>query len=202
MEARYPDNPELVAERQHWARQCVDFVREVVGLPVVEVTDAVDGFLPHVRVKGGGLQVDVAQCYPGDVLHEAGHVALIPAQFRPLAEGGLEAVNEAMAEFLKAHPDGLLSWPENPVCRAVMQVSECEATAWQYAAAVEVGLPMTWLFPPGSYENEGDTELLRLRHNRHMGINGLQAAQWTQVRHNPHRPLPVYPQLAQWLSPV
>jgi hypothetical protein len=199
---RNSSDPAVNAERQRWSQVCVSFVRNVVGLRVDEVSVPADTVLPHVRIHEGGLLVDVARCYPGDVLHEAGHIAIMPGAFRPLANGDLKAVGKAMRKHLEDHPEGLATHPEDPVCRALIQVSDPEVTAWQYAAAVAVGLPMQWLFPPGTYGDEGPDILRSLQHSAYVGINGLQAAHWTVIRANPHRKLPVYPQLAHWLSPV
>ena len=49
-------------------------------------------FLPGVRVDRGRLLVDEARLlYPGDLLHEAGHVAIMPAAERREREGDVGA---------------------------------------------------------------------------------------------------------------
>jgi hypothetical protein len=54
----------------------VAFLREI-GIPVEAVELADDTFLPGVAVTGGGLRVDPSRLnWPGDLLHEAGHVAV------------------------------------------------------------------------------------------------------------------------------
>ena len=54
----------------------VAFIREV-GIPVEAAVLAGDTFLPGVAVMGGRLRVDPARlAWPGDLLHEAGHVAV------------------------------------------------------------------------------------------------------------------------------
>lgn len=190
------DHPD--PERCAWTLRCVDFVRSI-GVPVSLVRN-VDGFLPAIRIETGGLLVDVDRCYPGDVFHEAGHLATIPAQFRALATGELSVVQQAMDEWLQAHPDGLLSDPEDAVCRQILQCGEAEATAWQYAAAHAVGLPQAWLFSPGAYDGEDDMVLFGLRTNSYLGINGLQAARWTVARRSSTIDGPVYPEMCQWLA--
>ncbi len=55
----------------------VAFVR-AIGIPVMEGTVAADSFLPAVTVIGGGVLVDRARLkWPGDILHEAGHLAVL-----------------------------------------------------------------------------------------------------------------------------
>lgn len=190
-------------ERAVWARRAMDFVRSI-GIKVEEIPAQADldgSFLPNVRVVNGSLEVVAAEVFPGDILHEAGHLAVIPAPFRPLATGDLSAVEEAMGAYLEANPDGLAKWPEDPVSRAIFQSSDQEATAWQFAAAKAMQLPDVWLFPEDSYDGEADVVLQRLQVNEYMGINGLQAAGWTQVRKNPVKKAPVFPELAFWLHP-
>lgn len=182
-----------------WAVRCLDFVLSI-GIPVMEVR-CVEGFLPAIRVEAGGLLVDPSRCFPGDILHEAGHVATMPAQFRPLACGDLMAANTAMSAWLDANPTLLEQMPEDPVARGCLQCGEAEATAWQYAAAVAMGLPEEWIFPVDGYEGQGRATLHGLRTNCYLGINGLQTAGWTHVRMQIDSSLPVYPSMARWLAP-
>ncbi|SFK58797.1 hypothetical protein SAMN02799626_04666 [Caulobacter sp. UNC279MFTsu5.1] len=54
----------------------VAFLRQV-GVPVEVASLDHETFLPGVAVAGGGLRVDPARlAWPGDLLHEAGHVAV------------------------------------------------------------------------------------------------------------------------------
>lgn len=192
--------PLATEEAQHWTRAILVFLQDI-GLPVEQATLGNDTFLPAVRVCSGGLVVDVEHAFPGDVLHEAGHLAVAPARYRHLADGNLKALNLALTRHLQEHGEGLMTYPEDPLCRACLQADEQSATAWQYAAAQHLGLPDRWLFPVNSYEGEPEVVLRGLKASNYMGINGLQAAGWTLVRANPARSLPVYPQLAFWLSP-
>lgn len=190
------------ASRQQWAEKAVAFVRSI-GLAVRDAgrEELTGSFVPGIRIEAGGLVVDVENVFPGDVLHEAGHLATIPEAFRPEANGTLGAVSRNMTRYLDAHPEGLACWPEDPLCRAILQCGDTEATAWQYAAAQHIGLPDAWLFPPGSFDGNAEETLLRLKWGRDMGINGLQAAGWTKVHAHGNPALPLYPQLAFWLHP-
>jgi hypothetical protein len=54
----------------------VAFLRRI-GIPIEVAALANDTFLPGVVVAGGGLRVDPSRLsWPGDLLHEAGHVAV------------------------------------------------------------------------------------------------------------------------------
>jgi len=191
---------ELLAERQRWAAAAVDFVRSI-GISVSEgvAADLKGSFVPGVRIAAGGLIVDIETVFPGDVLHEAGHLAIIPEQFRHLADGTLRAVFNAMTQHLKDNPMAIAAWPEDRVCRGILQSGEAEAAAWQYAAAQHIGLPDEWLFPPESFQGEPEDTLLRLKANQYFGINGLQSAGWTRVHAMGNPTLPLYPKLTFWL---
>lgn len=187
------------ARQAHWAGQAVSFLR-ALGLSVVEVP-GVSGFLPHVAVVNGALHVDVLNVLPGDLLHEAGHLALMPSRYRSKAHGQLGAAFKAMLSHLDEHPDGLSSYPECRCCRAVLQASDPEATAWQYAAACAIGLPDDLLFPANAFGGTAHEVLFALNQNTYLGIHGLRAAQWTAVSARTARGLPVFPELAFWLQP-
>ena len=95
-----------------------------IGLPVCVGEIPEQTILPGVQVACGGLIVDESRlAYPGDLLHEAGHLAVIPAaQRNSLAGDTGESGGEEMA-----------------------------AIAWSYAAALHLGLSPTWSFmPPGT----------------------------------------------------
>ncbi len=60
----------------------IAFVRGI-GIPVIEGTVAGDSFLPAVAVVEGKVIVDRARLnWPGDILHEAGHLAVLEAEAR------------------------------------------------------------------------------------------------------------------------
>jgi hypothetical protein len=73
----------------------VAFLRRV-GIPVEAAPLDDDTFLPGIAVAGGGLRVDPERlAWPGDLLHEAGHVAVSdPAA---LGEGVSDDPGEEMA---------------------------------------------------------------------------------------------------------
>lgn len=192
---------ETLNSREYWVSKAIGFVRGI-GLTVTisEEADLKDAFIPYVRVEAGGMTISGA-VFPGDILHEAGHLAVIPGDFRPLAVDSLSAVMNAMTKYIENNPHGLAQWPEDPTSRAILQSGEAEATAWQYAAAQAIGLPDEWLFPPDSYEGESAQVLQYLKSKTHLGVNGLQAAGWTVQRKQEYRESAVFPALNFWLHP-
>ncbi len=84
------------------------------------------GFLPGVQMVSGGLRVDLdALLYPGDLLHEAGHLAVMTPERR--AE-----------EFPQSSEPA----------------EEMGAIAWSYAAALHVGLPPEIVFHEYGYRGQ------------------------------------------------
>jgi len=188
--------------REQWAYRAIDFVRSI-GIPVTTTSgeDIAGAFTPYCRIEAGGLVVNPEKVFPGDILHEAGHIAVMPARFRPSASGTLGKSLREMKDYLDAHSDAIGRFPEDPTIRGIVQSGEAEAAAWQYAAAQHIGLPDMWLFPPESFEGQPEDALLRLKTNSYLGINGLQAAGWTKVRTTSRLDAPTYPELAFWLYP-
>jgi hypothetical protein len=109
------------------AARIAGFLREI-GIPV-SCADLPDSFLPGLAIEGGGLLVDEARLeYPGDLLHEAGHIAMAPASVRPSMSGSLDDV--------PGLDTATLEWAAIP---------------WSYAAALEVGIDPAVVFHEGGY---------------------------------------------------
>lgn len=179
----------------------LNFLRNL-GMRVCETTELrEDSFVPGVWFDAGTLYVNLQEAILGDILHEAGHLALIPARFHPhVIPGSLPgtALEAAISEYCETHELGDYLGREDPVYRAILQMGECEATAWSYAACSTLGLDPKNLIAPrkdGSvpYEEGGDEVLFGLSANAYFGINGLQAAGYTTVRE--------FPKMRRWLAP-
>lgn len=91
--------------------------------------------LPGLELRAGVLRVDpVRLAHPGDILHEAGHLALLPGDRR----------READASDL-----------EDPGL-------EIAAMAWSYAAALHCGVPPSLVFHPAGYRGQAASLLATL----------------------------------------
>ncbi len=97
-----------------------------IGIPV-SIAEVEQGFLPGLKVEGGGLVYDPVRLeWPGDLLHEAGHVAVTaPADRATAAEVDPEPAQE-MASL-----------------------------AWSYAAALAAGIDPEIVFHEGGYRGGG-----------------------------------------------
>ncbi|MCF7499775.1 hypothetical protein [Pseudoalteromonas sp. L1] len=92
--------------------------------------------LPGLFIQNGILQIDINKLkYPGDILHEAGHIAVCEPIFREQLTGDV-------------YKNGL-SIKREP---QAMHGEEIAATAWSVAAVKYLGLPMELIFHEKSYK--------------------------------------------------
>lgn len=138
-----------------------------------------DTFLPGVCVAQGELVVDAQRLrWPGDLLHEAGHIAVTPAALRAGLGGALNG------------------------CEAAPHGGEVEAIAWSWAAVVHLGLPPELLFHPEGYKGQSAGLLMSYKLGVYPGAFGLAQAGMTLVGEmataSGRRP---YPQMLHWLRP-
>lgn len=178
----------------HW-RRTVAFLRRI-GI-AVRIERGATGFLNHIRVVEGELYVD-PRCPVSNMLHEAGHLATVPARYRSLMSGNLYQGFESMLADISRqnlHPD-------DPLCRAAMQASDPEATAWAWAAGIHLGLPPDLIVLDEEYDGTGADVRLSLRLGTYAGIHGLSHAGFCVTRPHMEAVLkrPVYPKLARWLQ--
>lgn len=154
----------------------VQFLQDI-GIVVHEAPLPGDCFLPGIRIAHGGLVVDRLQLlWPGDLLHEAGHLAVVPTALRP-----------SMSDDLEPLP-------------SVAHGGEMEATAWAWAALTHLQLPSHVLFHDGGYRGHAAGLRMNFEIGVYLGVPGLVHAglAWPP---NPSAPsdMPVYPRLRQWL---
>jgi len=149
------------------------------GIGIEVVPGRLDGesFLPGILVERGGLLVDEGKLsYPGDLLHEAGHLAVAPAGLRPALGGEV---------FIPG---------------ADMNAVEAEATAWAYAAVTHLKLEPSVLFHAGGYEGKSAGLILTFTMGVYPGAYGLQTLGLTATGQTA-RQLQVapYPHMLKWL---
>lgn len=143
-----------------------------IGIPVsIEPVEA-SSLLPGVTVRFGTLIFDPDQLpWPGDLLHEAGHVALTDPQVR----GKIAEVSDSGGE-------------------------EMAAIAWSYAAALELGIDPAVVFHAEGYQGDSENILRNFGAGRYFGVSlldyyGMTAeAKWAEAKG-----IPPYPKMARWL---
>lgn len=151
----------------------VEFLASV-GIPVRQGTVPTDSFLPGLRIVDGGLIYDPAALrWPGDLLHEAGHIATAPAADRA-------SLNDALVD-----------------ARALPHGGEADATAWAFAALTHLRLPLELLFHDGGYHGNSAGLILTYSLGVYPGVHGLVQAGMAVATAEPG--VPAYPHLMRWL---
>ena len=127
-----------------------DFLKEI-GIAVSSAKLDKETFLPGILVSGGKLLVDEEKLtFPGDLLHEAGHLAVAPADLR-------KSLSEEVI-LPDANPD----------------ILEAQAIIWSYAACVHLGIDPRIVFHEGGYKGRSESLLLGFNLGLYMGLNGLE----------------------------
>jgi len=120
---------------------------EGIGLPVRTGSIAGRSFLPGITIDGGVLVIDKERLlYPGDLLHEAGHLAVLPPDKRSEIYGdvGTDA--------------GL----------------EMGAIAWSYAVALHLGIDPAIVFHEAGYRGQSASILENFAAARYIGVPILE----------------------------
>lgn len=164
------------ADADAQARTIIDFLRSI-GIVVREDDVSDDAFLPGLRIEAGELIVDRAKLrWPGDLLHEAGHIAVTPENERARLTDDVDGQVEA------AH------------------AGEVEATAWAYAATVVLGLSPSVLFHEGGYRGKSAALILTYSVGVYPGAYGLSQAGMTRVGEaGQEEGVAPYPNMVHWL---
>lgn len=180
-----------------WLLKAAAFLNEI-GIPARQV-DQVSGFLPNVHISKGELEY-TASCDVSDLLHEAGHLATVPAQFRSFLDGDVSKGQNRMLKELQSLETG----PDSPLYRAVIQCSDPEATAWGWAAGEHLGIPKELRILDHHFDGDGATQRMALGMGHHYGISGLSHAGFCVTRPAlvKHMRRPAYPKLLYWAHPV
>lgn len=137
-----------------------------------ELQPGAKGFLGAVRIVDGRLLVDPL-CPVSDLLHEAGHIAIVPKRYRHLLNNNVSKGHALMLEDV----DHLLADDvDHPLYVAVMQSGDTEATAWAWAAGIHLGIAPEKIILDQQYENDGAGVRLALSLGQYAGINGMARA--------------------------
>ena len=138
--------------RAHVHRVIAGFLREI-GVVVEPAVLDHETFLPGLELDRGRLLYDEARLtYPGDLLHEGGHVAVAPPSLRPLMGGDLELPGVDMGKL------------------------EIAAILWSYAAVRAIGLDPAIVFHDGGYRGKARGLLRTFGFGVYPGLPYLEAA--------------------------
>lgn len=180
-----------------WLLKAVSFLNEI-GINTRQV-QSIEGFLPNVRITHGELEFTAA-CDVSDLLHEAGHLATVPEQYRSYMDGDVSGGHKRMFTEIS----DLALDPDGPLFRAMIQCSDPEATAWSWAVGEHLGIPKELRILDHHFDNGGADQRMGLEMGHHYGINGLSHAGFCVTRPAlaAHMKRPAFPELAYWAHPV
>lgn len=120
-----------------------------IGIPVIEGPLPAATFLPGLTLCGGAVLYDrELLTYPGDLLHEAGHIAFTPAAER--------AALTPESSFDLGHDHA--------------------AIAWSYAAALHVGIDPKIVFHAGGYKGNSQAFIANFAKRQYVGVPLLEWA--------------------------
>ncbi|EJG02326.1 hypothetical protein [Flavobacterium sp. F52] len=130
-------------------KKVIFFLKEI-GIDIVE-KELGETFLPGLELGPNCIYIDYSKLlYPGDILHEAGHLAVtLPAE-RKLV-GTVEISKD---------------WPT--------QGDEIAALLWSYAALHHLQLPAEFVFHPNGYKGSSEWFISNFTSGNYMGLPLLE----------------------------
>lgn len=154
----------------------LSFLNEI-GIVVVEKKLDDTTFLPGLALGPNCIFIDYDQLkYPGDVLHEAGHLAVTTPVER--AQIGTE--------------DMAKDWPT--------QGEEIAAMLWSFAACCHLELPLDFVFHAGGYKNSSNWLMDNFSSGNYIGLPFLE---WTGMALGQQKALesnqPAFPKMLKWI---
>ena len=156
-------------------RSIAAFLRGI-GLSIATGNVDDHSFLPGIEVVCGGLVVDESKLkYPGDLLHEAGHLAMTEAASRPHLSGQVET------------PD------------ANADVIESAAMCWSYAACLHLDLDPGVVFHEHGYHGRAQSLINNFQLGIFPGLHVLISAGMTQTGLQADSESRSFPAMKKWL---
>jgi hypothetical protein len=152
------------------AEKLAAFVRSI-GIDVRAASLPEPTFLPGIDIRGGTVLVDESRLlHPGDILHEAGHIAVTDPAERHQPE--------------LSPSDG----------------DEMATLAWSYAAARHLEIDPAVVFHANGYRGGGANLVENFNGGRYIGVPLLQLYGMTvEPRHAAVRGVEPFPHMLRWL---
>lgn len=148
-----------------------------IGIPVYTSDTPVEGFLAGLAIIDGAIHIYYPDfLYPGDILHEAGHIAVVPASER-------HSLNQA-----------------NIAARVFREGEELAAIAWSYAACRYLGVDARFVFHDDGYQGGGSSLADNFDNGYYFGVPLLQWMGMTfEKKQAAEKNTEPYPVMRRWL---
>jgi len=142
-----------------------------IGIPVGRVSIEWKTQFPGLDIRAGAVLVDEGRLlHPGNILHEAGHIAVH------------DPARRAALKFSPARGE------------------ELSALAWSYAAVVKLVLDSELVFYPGSYHGWHESLQSNFAEGRYIGVPLLQRYGMAfDKRMAVERGVDPYPHMVRWV---
>ncbi|XZF15559.1 hypothetical protein ACTHGU_05440 [Chitinophagaceae bacterium MMS25-I14] len=155
----------------------ISFLESIgIGVEFTEINEPC--FLPGILVQQGRILADPKLFYPGDLLHEAGHIAVMSPEDRIAISGDI----------------GSYSSQDKSAGEELM------AIAWSYAACVYLDMDPAVVFHPDGYKGASSWYIKQFTSGIYIGLPMLQ---WIglckDARNAAEAGTPAYPHMLQWM---
>lgn len=161
---------------EEYLQKCIAFLHEIgIGTTFEKLEGTC--FLPGLSIKNGKIIIDREQLlFPGDILHEAGHIAVVPAAERQCLD--------ASAIEKREH----------------REAEEMMAIAWSYAACIHLGLDPYIVFHDEGYQGGGSYIADNFGNKNYFGLpmlqwKGMALDEINACKQN----LQAYPHMIRWV---
>lgn len=165
-------------ENEIQIKKVIQFLEEI-GIQVIEKELSESTFLPGLTIENDRIMVDYTKLkYPGDILHEAGHIAVTSSNDRKLIS------TEKMPS----------EWPT--------QGDEIASILWSFAALSHLNLPSNFVFHANGYKNSSDWYIENFTSGNYIGLPLLQWLKmaYTNDEISENEKL-AFPAMKNWLRP-
>ncbi|REE78859.1 hypothetical protein BX611_2996 [Lutibacter oceani] len=130
---------------------CIVNFLNSINIKIVEEKLPNNTFLPGISIKGNIILMDPEKLkYPGDLLHEAGHIAVTEEKIRPFI--GTDKIGS--------------NWPTDG--------DEIAAILWSYAASHHLNLNLEVVFHPNGYKNDSKWLIAQFSNKNYLGLPLLE----------------------------
>ena len=156
-------------------KKILSFLTEI-GIDVIE-KELNDTFLPGLDLGPNCVFIDYDKLlYPGDILHEAGHLAVTSPSDRKLV--GTEKIAS--------------NWPT--------EAEEMAAILWSFAACLYLKLPIELVFHPDGYKNDSEWLISNFTSGNFIGLPFLEWIGLTLGNDSATKEgKPAFPTMLKWM---
>lgn len=152
------------------------FLNEI-GINIIEKQLDESTFLPGLALGPNCVYIDYEKLsYPGDILHEAGHIAVTSPTDR--ARIGIETMAK--------------DWPS--------QGEEIATMLWSFAACKHLNLPLDYVFHAGGYKGSSNWLMDNFDTGNYIGLPFFE---WTQMAYSKEKAVEMnvsaFPEMVKWV---